>query len=197
LRSVPIAANSSKNSFYKKDRSFLSFLLGNEEDSMKRSIIFMWMAGEEKGLLGSAAYVDTPIVPLKKTVADINIDMIGRVDDVHINNPDYIYVIGADRLSADLDQIVKDANAYTKLDLDYKYNAIDDPNRYYYRSDHYNFAQNNIPSVFFFNGTHDDYHQPSDTVEKINFEKMTKIAKLTFFTAWEIANRKERLRLNH
>ena len=162
----------------------------------KRSIVFMWMAGEEKGLLGSEHYVASPIVPLKNTVADINIDMIGRVDDAHKGHPDYIYVIGADRLSTDLDKIVKEANTSLKLDLDYKYNADDDPNRFYYRSDHYNFAKNNIPSVFFFNGTHDDYHRPSDTVDKINFEKMTKIAKLTFFTAWEIANRPERLKVD-
>lgn len=162
----------------------------------KRSIVFMWMAGEEKGLLGSRHYVSDPIVSLKKTVADINIDMIGRVDEDHMGNPDYVYVIGADRLSTDLDKIVKNANKYTKLDLDYKYNADDDPNRFYYRSDHYNFAKNNIPSVFFFNGTHEDYHRPSDTIEKINFEKMSKIAKLTFYTAWEIANRAERLKVD-
>jgi len=162
----------------------------------KRSIVFMWMAGEEKGLLGSAHYVESPLVPLKSTVADINIDMIGRVDDEHKGNPDYVYIIGADRLSSDLDKIVKHANSFTKLDLDYKYNADDDPNRFYYRSDHYNFAKNNIPSVFFFNGTHADYHRPSDTVDKINFEKMTKIAKLTFYTTWEIANRSERLKVD-
>lgn len=162
----------------------------------KRSIVFMWMAGEEKGLLGSEHYVASPIVPLKSTVADINIDMIGRVDDDHKGNPNYIYVIGADRLSTELDKIVKHANTYTQLDLDYKYNADNDPNRFYYRSDHYNFAKNNIPSVFFFNGTHDDYHRPSDTVDKIDFEKMTKIAKLTFYTAWEIANRPQRLKVD-
>ena len=162
----------------------------------KRSIVFMWMAGEEKGLLGSEHYVASPIVPLKNTVADINIDMIGRVDDDHKGHPNYIYVIGADRLSTDLDKIVKHANSYTQLDLDYKFNADDDPNRFYYRSDHYNFAKNNIPSVFFFNGTHDDYHRPSDTVDKINFEKMAKIAQLTFYTAWEIANRPERLKVD-
>ena len=162
----------------------------------KRSIVVMWMAGEEKGLLGSAHYVESPLVPLKSTVADINIDMIGRIDDDHKENPDYIYVIGADRLSTDLDKIVKSANKHINLDLDYKFNADDDPNRFYFRSDHYNFAKNNIPSVFFFNGTHDDYHRASDTVDKINFEKMTKVAKLTFYTAWEIANRTERLKVD-
>ncbi|HHB79012.1 MAG TPA: M28 family peptidase [Saprospiraceae bacterium] len=162
----------------------------------KRSLVFMWMAGEEKGLLGSRYYVHAPLVPLKNTVADINIDMIGRVDETHAGNPNYIYVIGADRLSTDLDKIVKSANSHTKLLLDYKYNAADDPNRFYYRSDHYNFAKNNIPSVFFFNGTHEDYHRPTDTVDKINFDKMAKIGKLTFYTAWEIANRPDRLKVD-
>lgn len=162
----------------------------------KRSLIFMWQAGEEKGLLGSEAYVNHPIVPLKHAVADINIDMIGRVDAAHEGHPDYIYVIGANRLSTALDQIVKDANVYTHLDLDYKYNADDDPNRFYYRSDHYNFAKHNIPAVFFFNGTHEDYHRPSDTIDKINFKKMAKIAQLAFYTGWEIASRKERLKVD-
>ncbi len=162
----------------------------------KRSVVFMWMAGEEKGLLGSAYYVEYPLVPLKNTVADINIDMIGRVDETHKGHPEYVYVIGADRLSTDLDKIVKEANGQVQLDLDYRYNEDSDPNRFYYRSDHYNFAKNNIPSVFFFNGTHADYHRPSDTVDKINFDKMSKIAKLTFYTAWEIANRAERLKVD-
>jgi len=85
---------------------------------------------------------------------------------------------------------------FPKLELDYQYNNETDPNRYYYRSDHYNFAKNNIPVIFYFNGTHADYHKPTDTVEKINFEKMTKIAQLTFCTAWVIANRDARLEVD-
>ena len=84
---------------------------------------------------------------------------------------------------------------YTKLELDYKYNDEDDPNRYYYRSDHYNFAKNNIPVIFYFNGVHEDYHRPSDTIEKLDYNKIKKISKLNFLTAWELANREERIKL--
>ena len=138
-----------------------------------------------------------PIFPLEKTVADVNIDMVGRVDEKYKDNPNYIYVIGADKLSTDLHNINEEMNKnYTKLTLDYTYNDENDPNRYYYRSDHYNFAEKGIPAIFYFNGTHDDYHQPSDTIDKINFEKMSTIAKLAFYTAWEIANRDERLKID-
>jgi Peptidase family M28 len=156
----------------------------------KRTVICMLVSGEEKGLLGSKFYVEFPLFPLEKTVAEINIDMIGRVDAQHASNPDYIYVIGSDRLSTDLHRINENNNQlFTKLELDYRYNAKDDPNHYYERSDHYNFAERGIPSIFYFNGTHPDYHRPSDTIEKINFEAMVKRAQLAFYTAWEIANR--------
>lgn len=163
----------------------------------KRSVLTMLVSGEEKGLLGSAYYADHPIFPLNQTVANINIDMVGRVDEAHAGNPDYIYVIGSDRLSTTLHEINELANStYTKLELDYTYNAEDDPNRYYYRSDHYNFAEKGIPAIFYFNGTHDDYHRTSDTPEKIQFDKMEKIAKLAFFTAWELANRNEKIKVD-
>jgi Zn-dependent M28 family amino/carboxypeptidase len=154
----------------------------------------MLVSGEEKGLLGSQYYAKFPVFPLEKTVVDVNVDMVGRVDDDHKDNPDYIYVIGADRLSSDLHKINEEANAiYTHLTLDYKYNDEKDPNRYYYRSDHYNFAKNGIPAIFFFNGTHADYHRTSDTPDKINFEKMAKIGHLVFYTSWELANRDARI----
>ncbi|MEZ4984585.1 MAG: M28 family peptidase [Saprospiraceae bacterium] len=160
----------------------------------RRSILFMFVSGEEKGLLGSKFYVENPIFPLENTVANINVDMVGRVDDAHKDNPYYIYVIGADRLSSELHQINEQANTnYTQLELDYTYNAESDPNRYYYRSDHYNFAERGIPAVFYFNGTHDDYHQDTDTVDKINFEKMARIGQLIYHTAWELANRDKRI----
>ena len=163
----------------------------------KRSVVCMLVSGEEKGLLGSKFYVDFPLFPLKQTVADINIDMIGRMDDRHPSNPNYIYVIGSDRLSSDLHFINEYANNnYTKLELDYKYNAKDDPNHYYERSDHYNFAERGIPSVFFFSGTHPDYHRPTDTADKINYDALAKRAQLAFFTAWDVANRPERLRVD-
>jgi hypothetical protein len=163
----------------------------------RRSVLCLLMTGEEKGLLGSKYYVTFPIFPLEKTVADINIDMVGRVDEKYKDNPNYIYVIGADKLSTDLHNINEEVNkTYTNLTLDYTYNDDNDPNRYYYRSDHYNFAEQGIPAIFYFNGTHDDYHMPSDTVDKINFDKMAKIGKLAFYTAWEIANRDERLKVD-
>jgi Zn-dependent M28 family amino/carboxypeptidase len=155
----------------------------------RRSVLTMLVTGEEKGLLGSKFYVEKPLFPLEKTIVDINVDMVGRVDKKHEDNPNYIYVIGSDRLSTELHEINESVNEkFTHLELDYTYNAKDDPNRYYYRSDHYNFAEKGIPAIFYFNGTHADYHRTSDTIEKINFEKMALIGQLVFYTAWEIAN---------
>lgn len=163
----------------------------------KRSVVCMLVSGEEKGLLGSKFYVDFPLFPLKKTVADVNIDMIGRTDERHPGNGHYIYVIGSDRLSTDLHYINELSNStYTKLELDYKYNAKDDPNHYYERSDHYNFAERGIPSIFYFSGTHPDYHRPTDTADKINYQALAKRAQLAFYTAWDIANRPGRLRVD-
>jgi len=171
----------------------------------KRSILFLHVTGEEKGLLGSKYYTDNPVYPLENTVANLNIDMIGRIDELHEDNPNYMYLIGSDILSQDLHDVSEAMNKkYVNLELDYRYN---DPttevfergryrqNRYYYRSDHYNFAKNDIPVIFYFNGTHADYHAPTDTVEKIEYELLEKRARLIFYTAWEIANRDERLRL--
>ena len=163
----------------------------------RRSVLTMFVSGEEKGLLGSEYYVDHPVYPLDQTVANINVDMVGRVDQKHAEDPNYIYVIGADRLSTTLHDINEAVNdTHTKLTLDYTYNERNDPNRYYYRSDHYNFAERGIPAVFYFNGTHPDYHRISDTVDKINFDKMAKIGQLVFYTAWELANRAERIQVN-
>ncbi len=165
----------------------------------RRSVLIMLVSGEEKGLLGSQYYAEYPIFPLENTIANVNVDMVGRVDPKHQDQgiSDYIYVIGSNRLSTELHQINEDANArYTQLKLDYTYNAEDDPNRYYYRSDHYNFAERGIPAIFYFNGTHEDYHRTSDTVDKINFEKMEKIGRLVFHTSWELANRDERIKVD-
>lgn len=160
----------------------------------KRSILFLHVTGEEKGLLGSKYYTNYPVFPLINTVANLNMDMIGRVDEAHENNPDFVYLIGSDKLSTELHEISEAMNEkFTKLDLDYTYNSDDDPNRFYYRSDHYNFAKNNIPIIFYFNGTHQDYHKPSDTPDKINYELLEKRAKLVFYTAWELANREKRI----
>ena len=123
--------------------------------------------------------------------------MVGRTDPKRVNdNPNYIYLIGSDRLSTELHEISEEVNKATvNIDLDYTFNAHDDPNRFYFRSDHYNFAKNNIPVIFYFNGTHDDYHKPTDTVEKIEFDLMETRARLIFATAWELANREERIKL--
>lgn len=159
----------------------------------RRSILFLTVVGEEKGLLGSSWYTDHPIFPLKNTIADLNIDMIGRIDRLHEKKPNYCYLIGSDKLSADLHKISETANAtYTKLAIDYKYNDPNDPERIYYRSDHYNFAKNNIPIIFYFNGIHADYHKPSDEISKINFDLLVKRAQLVFYTGWELANRDKR-----
>lgn len=163
----------------------------------RRSVLFLWVSGEEKGLLGSEYYASHPVFPLENTIADINVDMVGRVDDKHADNPNYIYVIGSNRLSTELHRINEGVNQeYTQLELDYTYNAEDDPNRYYYRSDHYNFAVKGIPSIFYFNGTHADYHQATDTIEKINFGKMEKIARLVFHTAWQLSNQDRRIEVD-
>lgn len=170
-----------------------AFMLAKKEGKgPRRSVLIMPVSGEEKGLLGSKYYTDNPVYALENTVANLNIDMIGRVDEYH-ENPDYVYLIGSDRLSTELHEISERVNEkHFNLELDYTFNAKDDPNRYYYRSDHYSFAKNNIPVIFYFNGVHEDYHKTTDTVEKINFEKIEKISRLVFLTAWELANRDDR-----
>ena len=164
----------------------------------KRSIIFLHVTGEEKGLLGSSYYTKNPIYPLVDTMANLNVDMIGRLDPKRTDkDPNYIYLIGADKISQELHDISEATNKkYTQIKLDYTYNDDKDPNRFYYRSDHYNFAKNNIPVIFYFNGTHDDYHAPSDTPDKINYDMLAKRSKLIFYTAWELANRKNKIKID-
>lgn len=159
----------------------------------KRSILFLHVTGEEHGLHGSRFYSENPLFPIENTITDINIDMIGRRDDAHADSNNYVYVIGANRLSTDLDNICTIANAkFTQLILDYKYNDPKDPNRFYERSDHYNFAKKGIPSVFLFNGTHADYHKPTDSADKIEYDALAKRAQFAFVVAWELANRENR-----
>lgn len=168
-----------------------------EGNAPERSIVFLWFCGEEKGLLGSHYYTENPVFPLQNTVVNINVDMVGRTDDKYKDNPEYIYIIGSDRLSSDLHSISEDVNKkYTQLTLDYTYNSEDDPNKYYYRSDHYNFAKNGIPAIFYFNGTHEDYHRTTDDVEKINFDAMENVGKLIFHTLFELANRPQRIKVD-
>ena len=163
----------------------------------KRSILFLHVTGEEHGLHGSRYYSENPLFPLANTVADLNIDMIGRRDDLHKDDGNYIYLIGSDRLSTDLHKISEQANKdYTKLALDYKYNDRNDPERIYFRSDHYNFAKKGIPSLFYFNGVHADYHKETDTADKIEYDLLQKRTQLVFATAWELANRPERIKVD-
>jgi len=160
----------------------------------KRSILFLHVTGEEIGLYGSKYYTENPIFPLANTVCNLNTDMIGRIDPDKAENPNYIYLIGSDKLSQELHDVSEEVNkTYTNLELDYKFNDENDPNRFYYRSDHYNFAKNNIPVIFYFNGTHEDYHRMTDTPDKIEYDLMEKRTRLIFQTAWEIANREGRI----
>jgi len=163
----------------------------------RRTVVFMTVSGEEKGLWGSEYYSENPVFLLDKTTANLNIDMIGRIDPkrTHGDSTNYVYVVGDHKLSSDLRVISEAMNRkYVKLELDYKYNDPNDRERIYYRSDHYNFARKGVPIIFYFNGTHNDYHRPTDTPDKINYELLAKRAKLIFYTAWEMANRNDMLK---
>ena len=167
----------------------------DEGNGPKRSVVFLHVTGEEKGLLGSRYYTDVnPVFPLENTVVDLNIDMIGRIDPNYTGARNYLYLIGSDKLSTELHNLSEEVNRkYTNIEFDYTYNDENDPNRFYYRSDHYNFAKNNIPIIFYFNGTHADYHRPGDTPDKINYDLLENRSRLIFYTAWEIANRPSKL----
>ena len=159
----------------------------------KRSVLLLHVTGEEHGLLGSDYYSENPVFPLVNTVANLNIDMIGRCDPGNCGK-DYVYVIGSEMLSSELKKINETANkSTTNLELNYKYDDPNDKDRLYYRSDHYNFAKNGVPVIFYFDGIHEDYHKPTDDADKIDYVALQKRAQLVFATAWEIANRKERI----
>ena len=173
----------------------------------KRSILVIFHAGEELGLLGSKYNTDVaPVVPLKQMVVDLNIDMIGRSkpagdnqpEDTHLTDAHTVYLVGADRISRELNELSEETNSqFQRLKLDYYYNNPDNPERIYYRSDHWNYAKHGVPIIFYFDGTHVDYHQPTDTVDKIDFTKMTEITRLVFETGWRIANLDHRLTISH
>jgi len=167
----------------------------------KRSLLFVWHCGEEKGMWGSSYFTDHPTVPLGQIVAQLNIDMIGRSKPAGNTNPlnktltgpDDIYVIGTTMMSTQLGKLVHDTNAlYYKLGYDPKYDAPDDPNRFFFRSDHYSYARKGIPICFWFDGEHEDYHRVTDEVGKIDFVKMEKIARTVFLTAVNVANQPSR-----
>lgn len=173
----------------------------------KRSVLVMFHAGEELGLLGSQYNTDyAPVVPLKQMVADLNIDMIGRskqpgdnaLQDEHLTDANTVYLVGSNRISQELHQLSEETNSqFQKMKLDYYYNDPDNPERIYFRSDHWNYAKHGIPIIFYFDGTSVDYHRPTDTIDKIDFTKMTKVARLVFETGWRIANLDHRLANAH
>jgi hypothetical protein len=164
-----------------------AFVLGERP---KRSILFVWHAGEESGLLGSKYSADFPVVPLESMVAQINIDMIGRNRDDDPKQANTVYVVGSDRISTELHNINEEANQSLQqpVTLDYELNDPADPQSFYTRSDHYSYAAKGIPIIFFFTGTHPDYHQPSDTVDKILFDKLVRITRLAYETGRRVAN---------
>jgi len=166
----------------------------------RRSIIFLANSGEEKGLWGSEYYTSHPVYPLDSTTANLNIDMIGRKDPSRKSGDsnNYVYIVGDDKLSSDLHTISVTTNGkYTGLELDYKFNDPKDPLKIYTRSDHFNFAKRGVPIIFYFDGINSDYHRPSDTPDKIDYELMLKRTRLVFFTAWEMANRKDILKRDY
>ncbi|MEO6546699.1 MAG: M28 family peptidase, partial [Ferruginibacter sp.] len=164
----------------------------------RRTIVFMTVSGEEKGLWGSEYYADHPVFPLEKTSVDLNTDMVGRIDTERKTSDtlNYVYVIGHDKLSSELPGINEGVNnKYTGLVFDYKYDDPNDRNQIYFRSDHYNFAKKGVPILFFYDGMlKADYHKPTDTIDKINWELYEKRVRMIFYTAWEIANREEMLK---
>ncbi len=156
----------------------------------KRSLVFVWHTGEERGRLGSLFFVDHPTVPLDSIVAQLNIDMIGRNRDNKASESNTTYLVGSDRISTELDQIAQAANQSlsTPLKLDYEMNDPSDPELVYARSDHYSYASRGIPVIFFTNGLHPDYHANTDDVSRIEFEKMAHIGDLIYATASRVAN---------
>ncbi len=162
----------------------------------RRSVLFLNVTGEEKGLLGSSYYTDQqPAVPLEKTVANLNIDMIGRYDPTHpTGSKNYVYIIGSRLISEQLHQINLRADSLTGvgIEMDERFNDRNDPNRYYARSDHWNFGKNNVPFIFYFTGTHPDYHGVDDEPDRIAYERMARITRSIFATAWQVANQDDR-----
>jgi Zn-dependent M28 family amino/carboxypeptidase len=167
----------------------------------KRSVLFVWHCGEEKGLWGSRYFTEYPTVPLDRVVTQINIDMIGRTkaaDDTNerdkdLTGPNDIYLIGSTMMSTELGQLVDTVNkSYLNINYDRRYDDPGDPNRFFYRSDHYNYARKGIPIIFFFDGVHQDYHRPGDSPDKIDYQKMEKVTRTVYMTLWEVANRPTR-----
>ena len=171
----------------------------------KRSVLFIWHAGEEKGLWGSRYFTEYPTVPLDHIVTQVNIDMIGRSKkqgdtnprNRELSGPNEIYVIGSKMMSTELGELSETVNkSFLNLTFNYTYDNPADPNRFFFRSDHYNYARKGIPIIFYFDGVHEDYHRPGDEPQKIDYQKMEKVTRTIYMTVWEIANRPERPRVD-
>jgi Zn-dependent M28 family amino/carboxypeptidase len=167
----------------------------------KRSVLFVWHAGEEKGLWGSRYFTEFPTIPLDKIVTEINIDMIGRSKkegdtnprNRELSGPNEIYVSGSKLMSTELGELTESVNKqYLNITYDFRYDDPADPNRFFFRSDHYHYARKGIPIVFFFAGEHEDYHRVGDSPDKIDYQKMEKLTRTIYMTLWEIANRPTR-----
>ncbi|HJZ80977.1 MAG TPA: M28 family peptidase [Pyrinomonadaceae bacterium] len=175
--------------------------LAHARQRPRRSVLFVWHCGEEKGLWGSRYFTEYPTVPLDKVVTQLNIDMIGRskkegdtkASNKDLTGPDAIYVIGSTMMSTELGALSQQVNkSFLNLSYDVKYDDPNDTNRFFYRSDHYNYAKKGIPIIFFFDGVHEDYHQPGDEPQKIDYDKMEKVARTIYMLLWEVASLKER-----
>jgi hypothetical protein len=171
----------------------------------KRSLLFVWHCGEEKGLWGSQYFTNYPTVPLDHVVAQLNIDMIGRSKkegdtnqaNANLSGPNEVYVIGSKMMSTDLGALSERVNSsFLSLAFNYKYDDPRDTNRFFFRSDHFNYAQKGVPIIFYFDGVHEDYHRPSDSPDKIDYQKMEKVARTVFATAAELANAPARPRVD-
>jgi Zn-dependent M28 family amino/carboxypeptidase len=171
--------------------------LAHASSRPKRSVLFVWHCGEEKGLWGSRYFTDYPTIPLDHIVAQLNIDMIGRSKkegdtnpkNKELTGPNEVYVIGSTMMSTELGEIVDAVNkSFLNLTFDRRYDDPGDPNRFFFRSDHFNYARKGIPIIFFFDGVHEDYHQPGDSPDKIDYQKMEKIVRTIYMTMWEVAN---------
>jgi len=175
--------------------------LSRAKQRPKRSVLFVWHCGEEKGLLGSQYFTEYPTIPLDKIVTQLNIDMIGRskkegdtnASNKDLSGPDAIYVIGSTMMSTELGALSQQVNkSFLNVQYDVRYDDPNDKNRFFYRSDHFNYAKKGIPIIFFFDGVHEDYHRPGDEPQKIDYDKMEKISRTIYMLLWEVAGLKER-----
>lgn len=175
--------------------------LGHAKKHPKRSTLFVWHCGEEKGLWGSRYFNMEPTVPSDHIITQLNIDMIGRSRvatdaqpaDKDLSAPDEVYVIGSKMMSSELGALSEKVNnRYLKLHYNYRYDDPKDPNRFFFRSDHFNYAQKGIPIIFYFDGVHEDYHRVSDEVQKIDFNKMEKVTRTVYETLWAVSNLNKR-----